>query len=223
MDHRFKARLTAGILTVVMHAVLVGGLAVHSPVTPALTAANAPVFQVSLLATPKWQASPQQIKEKAPEATAPEETRKNGKGSETPGEHGDPGTSPDIFSSTLQPAWADWLPQLSNTPLMEHFPFFERQGYFSTSELQERPVPEEPIIIPFPDAPFSGQKMTAILLLYIGADGAVERVEIDQSELPPEFEQAAIDTFIRAKMRPGIKDGKPVPVRMKIEVGFEAK
>jgi len=92
--------------------------------------------------------------------------------------------------------------------------------YIPASELDERPSSEIPVIIPFPDAPLNSPKVAGILVLYIGANGYVDRIEVDESDLPPEFERAAIDTFLQARLRPGMKDGQATRARMKIFVEF---
>lgn len=60
-------------------------------------------------------------------------------------------------------------------------------------------------------------------MLYVGATGQVEHVEVDESDLPPFLEKAAVETFLQARMHPGIKDGKATRARMKILVEFEAQ
>lgn len=93
--------------------------------------------------------------------------------------------------------------------------------YVPAGELDERPVPEAPIIIPFPEATLYSGKASGTLVLYIGADGRVDRVEVDESDLPPAFERAAINTFLQARMRPGILKGHASRARMKVLVEFE--
>lgn len=95
--------------------------------------------------------------------------------------------------------------------------------YIPAGELDIRPVPELPVVIPFPDVPLDIPKATGVLVLYIGADGRVDRVEVDESALPPEFEKMAIETFLQARMRPGILEGQATRVRMKILVEFEQR
>lgn len=95
--------------------------------------------------------------------------------------------------------------------------------YLPAGELDARPYPEAPVVIPYPDAQLNQSKATGVLVLYIDADGHVERIEIDKSELPPEFEKAAVDTFMKARMQPGMKGGKPIRARMKILVEFEQR
>jgi TonB family protein len=95
--------------------------------------------------------------------------------------------------------------------------------YLPAGTLDSRPRAETPVIIPFPSGYVQKSKMIGILILYISADGQVDRVEVDRSELPPDYEQAAIAAFRQARMQPGIKDGKPTRARMKILVEFEAR
>ena len=108
-------------------------------------------------------------------------------------------------------------PAMDSLPL---FPLYEAR-YVPAGELDERPAPEAPVIIPFPDAPLHSVKVSGTLVLYIGADGRVDRVEADESDLPPAFERAAINTFLQARMRPGILNGQATRARMKVLVEFE--
>lgn len=96
-------------------------------------------------------------------------------------------------------------------------------GYLPARELDSRPSPVAPLILPFPEAPLGGSRATAVLLLYIGSDGNVDRVEIEASDLPAEFELAAVETFRLARMQPGMKDGKSVRALMKIMVEYESE
>lgn len=95
--------------------------------------------------------------------------------------------------------------------------------YLPPSELDIRPEPETPLAIPFPDTEQIEGMVSAVLTLYIGLEGKVERIEISESTLPPEFERVARETFMHAAMRPGIKGGSIVRSMMKIVVEFESR
>lgn len=95
--------------------------------------------------------------------------------------------------------------------------------YVPAGELDVRPRPEAPVIVPFPDGTLQKNKVTGVLVLYVGATGQVDRVEVDESDLPPFLEKAAVETFLQARMHPGVKDGKATRARMKILVEFEAQ
>jgi protein TonB len=63
----------------------------------------------------------------------------------------------------------------------------------------------------------------AVLRLYIGADGAVERVEVERATPPGYgFEESAASAFSGARFSPAMKDGKRVRALMRIEVSFDA-
>lgn len=97
-------------------------------------------------------------------------------------------------------------------------------AYLPASELDRRPRPESDITLPFPESENlpRGTRVSAVLVLYVGVDGAVDRVEFAQSALPPAFARTATETFARVRMQPGMKDGRPRRAMMKIEVEFEA-
>lgn len=225
MEKRFKPRLAAGIISIVFHAIVVVSLTIHRPAHQQDGIAGAPAFQVALIASQEGRPGPAQTESEDAHTDSPvqPEAGSNPNGLESIVELVKPEAGAAIQEAFLLPEWTDWLPQLSNTPLINPLTFLGQHDYFSSSELQIRPSPEEPVIVPFPEAALSMQRGTVTLLVYVSAEGNVVKVEIDKSELPAEFEQAAVNTFMHVKMRPGIKDGNPVPARMKIEVQFEAK
>ena len=51
----------------------------------------------------------------------------------------------------------------------------------------------------------------------------IDRIEVDKSDLPPLFEKTAIETFMQARMYPGLKNGKASRAQMKILVEFEGR
>ena len=63
----------------------------------------------------------------------------------------------------------------------------------------------------------------AIVNLYIDANGGVERVTVERATPAGYgFDDSAARAFRAARFSPGMKDGKQVPVQMRIEVSFEA-
>ena len=95
--------------------------------------------------------------------------------------------------------------------------------YLPASQVDIRPQPEHPVVIPFPEASLGKPKGEAVLVLYINTFGEIEKVEIDKSDLPDLFEKTAIDAFMKARMRPAIKDGKLINSKVKVVVEFEDK
>jgi len=95
--------------------------------------------------------------------------------------------------------------------------------YLSSSELDEGPWAEVPVLIPFPETSWQGGHIEGVLELFIGEDGSIDRIQVGESTLPEEFEKAAMQAFRQVKMRPGMKDGKSVRSVMKILVEFEQR
>jgi len=63
----------------------------------------------------------------------------------------------------------------------------------------------------------------AIVKLFIDANGAVERVEVEGADPAGYgFDDSAAQAFRRARFSPAIKDGKRVRAQMRIEVSFDA-
>jgi TonB family protein len=92
--------------------------------------------------------------------------------------------------------------------------------YVPSRELTQRAMPVAPVIVPFPDA-VSGKWNGAVLLqLELSEQGDVDAVKIVESDLPDSFGEIARKVFQAARFHPGIKDGRAVPVRMKLEVRF---
>lgn len=100
-------------------------------------------------------------------------------------------------------------------------PAVEKTEYLPARELDRRPYPVSPIVVPFPEVPLGKHKGRAVLVLFVASDGAIDRAEVAESDLPAELEKVAVDTFLNARMNPGTKNGQAVPSRLKVEVGFE--
>lgn len=96
------------------------------------------------------------------------------------------------------------------------------ERYLASSELDARPYPLAPVILPFPDNVSASQSVGGILQLYIGVDGQVDYVELVDLDMPPEFADVAISTFKQVRMRPGMKGERAVRTRMRVYVEFQA-
>src|SRR3989344_5327252 len=59
------------------------------------------------------------------------------------------------------------------------------------------------------------------LMLYIDENGAVRRVQVNSTELPAPFQEAARNAFLQARFVPGQRQGQAVKVRIDIEVSFD--
>ena len=85
--------------------------------------------------------------------------------------------------------------------------------------------PPRPIFSPDPDYPLAARqgkhKVQGICVLGLTVDerGSVHDVHITRS-LDKRLDQNAIDAVKKWKFKPAMKDGKPVAVRISVEVGF---
>lgn len=101
---------------------------------------------------------------------------------------------------------------------------FDRSAYLAADELDVRPKSLHPIVIPFDDTSgIDRSRGEVVVVLFIGADGHVDLVDIERSDVPSAVSTIVADTFRAARMRPGIKSERPVPARMKVLVEFEVR
>lgn len=95
--------------------------------------------------------------------------------------------------------------------------------YYTTRELDVRPGIMVHVNPEYPEAAMrrflSG---TVVVQLYLDESGRVERVVTVRAEPRGYFEQAAERAFRTARFTPGIKGGRPVKVRMQLEVNFDS-
>lgn len=96
--------------------------------------------------------------------------------------------------------------------------------HYPTNELDVRPGIKVRINPAYPArAARENVSGKAIVKLYIDADGAVERVEVERAAPAGYgFEQSAASAFSAARFSPAMKDGKRVRAQMRIEVSFDA-
>lgn len=99
----------------------------------------------------------------------------------------------------------------------------ERVEYLPASDVDERPIPLGPVVVPPPnDAAWNSNKGHLVLLLYVNAKGVVERAEVEFSDVPESVSNAAIQTFTGVEMQPGIKGGVSVNTKMKVQIDYDA-
>lgn len=95
--------------------------------------------------------------------------------------------------------------------------------YYRTSELEVRPGIMTHVEPRYPEAAarrfLSGK---VVLQLDIDEKGRVERAQAIRAAPPGYFEASAERAFRAARFTPGLKDGRPVKVRMRLEVEFES-
>lgn len=138
-----------------------------------------------------------------------------------------PSPSPPLLSAERLAARGQRLLAESMPPyLVQPLPAELSAGlwYFRRSELTVAAVPlDEPAIEPPDDSAghaLRGGKV--VLRVFLAADGAVDRVEVASSNLPPAYDEAAVAAFSRLRFRPGEIQGVAVSSESRFEVGFDA-
>ena len=117
---------------------------------------------------------------------------------------------------------AEYLPPyLAQTPVFEVPP---GGWYLPRAQLSVQPRLLDEPALNFPDSVAGGAPRAGklVLRIFIAAGGAVDRVEISQSSLPSEYEEAAAAAFAAVRFRPGELEGVPVNSEIRFEVVLDA-
>jgi TonB family protein len=70
--------------------------------------------------------------------------------------------------------------------------------------------------------PAADTNATVRLACVVREDGTISDITVEVSP-DAKLDQAAIDTLSQWRFRPGMKDGRPVPVRIHVELSFTRK
>ncbi len=92
--------------------------------------------------------------------------------------------------------------------------------YLPAALLDERPSVVVDIPVDPPELREHPQGGEIVLSLWIGADGAVEKIAVEENSLPTVFADSAVRGFQSAKFRPGKKDGRAVKSRLRVTVSY---
>jgi TonB family protein len=92
--------------------------------------------------------------------------------------------------------------------------------YYSARELDVRPGIMIDVQPEYP-AEAAGTAGRVVVRLFIGEEGQVERVAIQEAEPRGLFERAVERAFAAARFSPGMKDGRAVKAMLALEVNFE--
>lgn len=95
--------------------------------------------------------------------------------------------------------------------------------YFPRAQLTVEPRLQDEPALDLPDSVAGGAPRAGKLVLrvFVGFGGAVDRVEISQSSLPTEYEEAAVAAFAAVRFRPGELEGVPVSSELRFEIAFD--
>lgn len=92
--------------------------------------------------------------------------------------------------------------------------------YYTLVELDKAPVISQNIDTNPPDLLKYPQGGQLTVRLWIDEEGSVVKAELVTSQLPPQFSESALESFLHAKFSPGIKTNLPVRSVAKIVVRY---
>lgn len=93
--------------------------------------------------------------------------------------------------------------------------------YIPRPQLSMAPVAQRAILIEAPPGPQEPRRISGVLSLYINEHGAVDHIVPAGSDMPPEFEKAAMAAFRNMSYSPGQLQGQAVKSRIRVEVVFD--
>lgn len=95
------------------------------------------------------------------------------------------------------------------------------QIYLPRRTLTLAPAPLSPVLLTYPEGVSAPEPYyVAVLSLFIGSTGTVDRVRLD-TPLPIELEGVARRAFMGVRFSPGEVNGRPVRSLIRIEVQFD--
>jgi len=111
-------------------------------------------------------------------------------------------------------AAAEPVAQLAPAPRPRAPHYWPVSGLDVRPQIRTQVMPEYPADLP------SGVKGRVVLELYLSPQGAIDRVHVVRAEPPGRFEQSAVKAFSAARFTPGMRKGKAVHSRLRIEVTY---
>jgi TonB family protein len=97
-----------------------------------------------------------------------------------------------------------------------------RLEYVPSEFLTFVPKPLSPLEIPFPDTVTGDVHVHVLLSVYIDESGRVTQVNVDSSPQLEPLQDAAVNTFLTTRFKPGELDGQIVRSIIHVEVSFES-
>lgn len=93
--------------------------------------------------------------------------------------------------------------------------------YLAANLLSERPVPHENVVVTYPESSDERGVFKVVLTLFVNELGTIDRIAVDDPELPAPFANAAMDAFSRVTFSPGLIADRAVKSRVRIEIIFD--
>ncbi len=127
---------------------------------------------------------------------------------------------PDAVEPLARPALE---PLASSAPALNVDAGFDEQSYLPRPRLTVPPALQGSVLLSWPphDAPPAG-RYAGVLSLFIDEFGVVQRVRVEDGELPASLQEQARAVFLGAQFSPGQLQGQVVKSRIRVEVSFEA-
>lgn len=92
--------------------------------------------------------------------------------------------------------------------------------YWSAKDLDVRPQVRTHVMPEYPKDLPAGVRGVVVIDVFVAATGKVDRVSVVRAKPANRFEQSAIRAFSAARFSPGVRQGKPAPSRLRIEVTY---
>lgn len=92
--------------------------------------------------------------------------------------------------------------------------------YWAGKDLDARPQVRTHVMPEYPKELPAGVRGVVVLDVFVSATGTVDRVSVVRAKPVKRFEQSALKAFSAARYAPGIRKGKPVPSRLRVEVTY---
>lgn len=96
----------------------------------------------------------------------------------------------------------------------------EEPRYLRPNELTDRAVPRALYVFPFPEGDFSGLRGKVVLSIYVSETGNVDRVTVDDTDLPEPFAVSAQQVGMSALFFPARRNGVPAKALVRLEVEY---
>lgn len=93
--------------------------------------------------------------------------------------------------------------------------------YIPRPQLSMAPVAQRAILIEAPPGQQEPRRISGVLSIFINEYGVVDHIVPTGSDMPPEFEKAAIAAFRGMTYSPGQLQGQAVKSRIRVEVVFD--
>ena len=94
--------------------------------------------------------------------------------------------------------------------------------YFRSGEVDRRAEPLNEVDLVYPLQAYRMRQRGVVRLeLFVNEQGHIDKITVEESNPPRIFEEAALDAARAQQFSPAMKDGRPVKIRMRIEIVFD--